>query len=476
MRRFGVAVGGVVLAVGAVGACSSSPDSSPVSRVEEALEDGGSDTYYGSSDGGDGGFLDPTFGSGGQVQTTLSAGNSQIGAAAVQPDGRIVVAGSIVTSTGQSRVIVGRYWSSGALDTTFGTGGTSIVDFGASTDNSGATSLDLQADGKIVVAGVAHDPTTAAFVLAVGRFNGNGSLDGSFGTGGVVRVTFPSSVMSVGASVRVDRTSGKIYAIGSLLGDADGRGKIAVARLTSSGALDTTFGSGGTTATDPDSTREASAVSSVLQSDGKLLVSGLTAQLRAITSEDRNGRFLTLRYKTDGTLDSTFGSGGLVITDFAPGGITASGQSIALQTDGRILVGGPVVATGKRPSFGLARYTTAGALDSSFGIGGKEIVHFGTSTNDVAFAIAVRTDGRIIAVGSSGTSGSKIASLAIGRYWSNGTPDSTFGINGVVLSPFSGTTFGLGSAVAVQTNGAVIAAGRSISGPSYHFALARAVP
>src|SRR5690242_17284696 len=80
MRRFGVVVGCVVLAVGAFGACSSTPDSSPVSRVAEALEDGG-------SDGGDGGSLDPSFGSGGQVQTTLSAGNSQIGAASVQPDG-----------------------------------------------------------------------------------------------------------------------------------------------------------------------------------------------------------------------------------------------------------------------------------------------------------------------------------------------------------------------------------------------------
>jgi uncharacterized delta-60 repeat protein len=297
------------------------------------------------------GALDPSFGSGGRVPT-----DSSPWAVALQPDGRIVVAG-VVSGLFDEFVALARYTASGAPDPSFGSGGEVLTDFGGVFTTKSAT-LALQADGRIVVAGNA----------GLARYTSNGALDPSFGSGGKVLTDFSASALALQADGRI-----VVAGYGGL------------AHYTSNGALDPSFGSGGEVSLD----FSASAVA--LQPDGRIVVAGTRYD-----DVNINAYFALARYTANGTLDSSFGSTGELLTGFSdyPGGAAA----LALQPDGRIVAADMRCdVAGNNDYFWLARYTGSGAPDPSFGSGGEVLTEFGVTAAPIA--LALQPDGQIVVAG-----------------------------------------------------------------------------
>src|SRR5262245_25848258 len=240
----------------------------------------------------------------------------------------------------------------GTLDAGFGTGGRLITTFGGYTD--AARGLAVQPDGKVVAAGWTIGNFGGSFALA--RYDEDGTLDTTFGNGGTVTTSFGGGFQ--GAWSVAVQTDGKIVAAG--LTNKGGLNNLAVARYTSNGTLDTTFGTGGRV-TDNFGGVGAGAVCVGAQPDGEVVVAGWTGTGGAAS-------FALWRYNGNGTLDTGFGTGGRVITDFRDSqGLSVAGVfSVALQPDGRIVAAGDARLDGKY-DFTLARYNSDGTLDASFG-------------------------------------------------------------------------------------------------------------
>ena len=315
------------------------------------------------------GSLDASFGSAGEVTTQFSGTIAQAFSVAIQTDGNIVAAGRALSGTSEttSDFALARYNTNGSLDASFGSAGKVTTDLFGNNDE--AYSVALQADGKIVAAGLAiGSPSSSALV----RYNGDGSLDVTFGSGGKVTTNVPAQAIALQADGRVVTASGT--------------GDFELARYNSDGSLDISFGSGGKVATvffghSPD---HANAIA--IQPDGKIVAAGLVRN----PFED----FGLARYNADGSLDTTFGIGGKVTTDiFSP---EDGAKSIAIQGDGHIVaVGTALVFPG---GFVLARYNRDGSLDVSFGSGGKELPAGGD-----ARAVAIQPDGKIVVAGLAGS-------------------------------------------------------------------------
>src|SRR5262245_22644828 len=270
------------------------------------------------------------------------------------------------------------------------------------------------------------------------------TLDASFGTGGRVTTTIAGNADFVrGVVVQPD---GKIVAAGTALGDFGS--DFAVTRYNSDGTLDTSFGIRGIVTTDFGGNFEG-AWSVALQTDGKIVAAGLTVTNR-ITS------FALARYTSDGTLDASFGTGGRVTTGFPD--VSATGFSVALQPDEKIVVAGWASINGGA-DFALARYDSTGTLDASFGTGGRVVTDFPDSQGlslAAVFSVAVQPDGRIVAAGDGRLDGKYDFTLA--RYDSNGTLDASFGTGGRVITDFGGSDDGA-EAMALQSDGKIVAAG-----------------
>ena len=326
------------------------------------------------------GSLDASFGTGGKVSTavpTYSAG--WITTMAIQPDGKIVVAG-------ESNMA--RYHSDGTLDTSFGVKG--IVSTLAY--NSCIAGLALQPDGKILLSGGCY--TNSGFVLA--RYDSRGNLDQKgFGTSGVVSFTanyqFDAQQESYDVVVQPD---GKI-----LIGSA-GIPQAALYRLNSDGTLDTTFGNGGNTLFD------FPIFAVMLQPDGKIVIAGGTP---TTSNNYYSGDFVVARYNSDGSLDPAFGSSGGVITT-SVGDYHDYATALALQADGKIVVGGETLVYSRKngylnPYFGVVRYDTIGNIDTSFGnrgiatTGSAPILSSTDYVADHLNALALQADGKIVAAG-----------------------------------------------------------------------------
>lgn len=362
------------------------------------------------------GSLDTTFGTGGKVTTDIGTFDDEAFAVAVQANGKIVVAGraSYLIPGGQGSVtadfVIVRYNTDGTLDTSFGTGGKVITDFSSGYD--GATTLAIQSDGKLVAAGYANDISGSDFAIA--RYNANGTLDTSFGTGGKVTTAF--GVLSESINAIAIQTDGKILATGYGNGDnLTGNNDFLLARYNADGSLDTSFGTGGKVRTAIGAIDEA-AFAVAIQSDGKIVAAGLVYYTD--TSQFYRSDFALVRYNTNGTLDTSFGTGGNVTTGIGRvTGAQQSGDDyaygVAIQSDGKIVVVGYTFDPDSR--FALARYNPNGTLDSSFGTGGKVITPVTDGVppiSSAASAVTIQTDGRIVVVGF-GNGGH----LVVVRYW-----------------------------------------------------------
>ena len=267
------------------------------------------------------GELDPSFGSGGKVVTALGTDSDTAYALALQPDGKLVVGGDSNRGSSQTGVdfALVRYTAAGALDTTFGTSGVVLTPIASNGARDSIYALALQAiDGetRIVAAGGEGDFTIA-------RYRDNGALDASFGNGGTVANLFGSTI---GAARAITVTpSGAIAVAGHAQHD------VALAQLTSAGALDPFFGSGGKLTTRVSTTNFDEAQAIAVDTGGKLLVAGWVYE-----GASSAGNFVLLRYLTDGQRDPSFGNAGLVITPVAAGSKADQAMAIAIQDDDRV--------------------------------------------------------------------------------------------------------------------------------------------
>jgi uncharacterized delta-60 repeat protein len=382
------------------------------------------------------GDLDTTFGTGGTTTLDFNGGFDQAKSVVVQPDGKIVVAGVAFNGTNNDFALT-RYNIDGTLDTSFGSSGKVITPVGSGADQ--GHSVVVQSDGKIVVAGVAFNGSNNDFALT--RYNVNGTLDTSFGSSGKV-ITPVGSGADQGYSVVV-QSDGKIVVAGVAFNGTND--DFALTRYNVNGTLDTSFGSSGKVIT-PVGSGADQGFSVVVQSDGKIVVAG-------VAFNGTNDDFALTRYNVNGTLDTSFGSSGKVITPVGSG--ADQGYSVVVQPDGKIVVAG--VAFNGTNDFALTRYNIDGTLDTSFGSSGKVITPVGSGA-DQGYSVVVQPDGKIVVAGVAfnGTNDD----FALTRYNIDGTLDTSFGSSGKVITPVgSGADQGYG--VAVQPDGKIVLAGQS---------------
>src|SRR6266571_3983905 len=257
------------------------------------------------------GALDPSFGSGGIVVTDFNGSIDDAAfAVAVQPDGKVLAAGYVFLSAATNYdFALARYLPDGSLDPSFGTNGKVATDFHGSTDV--ARAVALQPDGKIVVAGYALRLDGPAFDFALARYNADGSLDASFGVDGRVVTDFSAGggifANNDGASSAALQSDGKIVVAGASTHELTFQ-DFAMARYNPDGSLDASFGNGGKAELSFFNNADIDFISGVaLQPDGKIVVAGIT------TTATRD--FALARYDADGRLDLTFGVNGKVVTD-----------------------------------------------------------------------------------------------------------------------------------------------------------------
>jgi len=225
------------------------------------------------------------------------------------------------------------------------------------------------------------------------------------------------------------------------------------------GDLDLSFGNGGKVTTNFGAL-SGEAENVAIQSDGKIVAVGLAY-------DGQNQHFALARYNTDGSLDTTFGMGGKVVTYI---NTIARAYAVAIQSDGKIVAAGYSISTSGN-DFALARYNTNGSLDTTFGTGGIVLAPF--IGVQIAYAVAIQPDGKIVAAGTYYVGFDYETNFALMRFNTNGSLDTSFGTGGVVITGFNSNNSDEAYAVAIQSDGKIVAAGISASGTSYDFALAR---
>lgn len=323
----------------------------------------------------------------------------------------------------------------GSLDGGFGSGGK------LTSASSAARAVALQADGRIVVVGG----------KTLSRFNADGTPDTSFGTAGRVTVVMGGGSFEALETVAV-QADGRIVVAGHTSTPPSLVQDFTLQRFNADGSLDPTFGIGGKVLTDFTGTEDA-ANAMVIQSDGKLVVAGITI-LGTGASADED--MAVARYLSDGMLDPAFGTGGKTTINVA--GKADFGYAVALQADGRIVVAGRVgVDGGSDPDFGLVRLTTTGQLDASFGSAGRAQIEFAANTWDEAWDLAIQADGRIITAGYARIGATQ--QYAVMRLNGDGSLDTTFDLDG---KSSTGLTTGenFGRALALQADGSLIVIGQ----------------
>lgn len=398
-----------------------------------------------SSAQADPGSLDPTFGKDGIVTTAIGSRGSAAWAVAIQPNGKIISAGVSQEAGGPTEFALTRHNADGSPDTTFGSDGVVTTAIGSGAK---ASSIALQSDGKIVVAGEGSGDRVE---FAIARYMPDGSLDPSFGAGGVV-TTAVGDYSS--ASAVVLQPDGKIIAAGTTLASDAGFQPLddfAVVRYNPSGSLDPSFGSGGVVRTDFNATEDFGNAAA-LQLNGAIVVAGRSEGLPT------GSVFALARYNPDGSLDSSFGSGGKVRTAFKSG--YADANAVGLQPDGKI------VAAGYDSGFALARYNPDGSLDSSFGAQGKVTTTFHLDGN--AQALVLQEDGKILAAGWRLSNGGSTSDFSVARYLARGSLDRYFGRQGKVTTSID-SRLAWATDLALQSDGKIVTVGAGGGG----FALVR---
>jgi len=386
------------------------------------------------------GQLDASFASGGIFATTTT--KSTANAVAIQSDGKIVVAGTGLLGDNFSDALI-RLNTDGSLDTSFGTGGVANVPPPGGGNTFGFLALAIERDGRIVAA-AANFASTGA-IVQVARVETNGTLDTSFGSGGFTSSTAIPFVTSGALALQPD---GKVVVAAGVM-----------ARFTATGQLDTTFGNGGIA-----SLVNSTPTQIALQSNGRLLVASGEAARLVFQAQPAAQPGTISRYYSNGSLDTTFGSAGTVAS-------VAAASALLLQPDGKIVVAGALTSKLNVPptvndvGFGIVRYSPNGAIDRTFGNGGVAIADFGVNAPvSGAFAVAIQTNGDLVAAGAASgklVSNSVTSSFGLARFTSSGQLDTSFGKGGTVITTVASGQFSWITGLAIQSDGKIVAAGTS---------------
>ena len=364
--------------------------------------------------GAQAGQLDASFGTGGIVTTDFGNQiNSNIATASavtIQSDGKILVCGGIPSGTGFPVAAIARYNTDGSLDSTFGSSGIVVT-----SNLAPPGAITVQSDGKIVVAG-----PTGGLEINVARYTSAGSLDPTFGTGGIFTTGLELGSFSTVSTVVIQPDGKILVADGILL------------RLLANGQIDSSFGTAGVA-----SVIGSSAGALALLPGGKILVSS------GISS------FIS-RYKSNGSLDTTFAINGQLAS---PGPANA----LLLLNTGDFVVNGSLTSslTGPTTGFAVSRYLGMGVTDGSFATHGGVVTPVPGFSTVSASGLNVQSSGDIVAAGTATVNFTTVA-FALARYTSAGKLDTTFGSNGTVTTSF-GTTSLSAPGLAIQADGKIVA-------------------
>lgn len=417
------------------------------------------------------GTLDPTLNFTGKRTIDYGGGAVDAGrGVAVQPDGKIIVVGKAGRNTTNPNEDFGimRFNADGVLDTSFGTGGFVRTDFGFS-DDEGATGVALQPDGKIVVVGTDQrnliDIRSPSF--AVARYNANGTLDTSFnGTGKrVIPFDTPGQNVSSEANAVVIRPNGKILVVGVV----DGSSTFATRNDFALAQLN----SNGSldTSFGPDHTGRVETDFSRTEDVAKAVALQSDGRAVVVGCATTFGtyNFAVSRYNVDGSVES------VGTYDFNGGDDFATG--VAIQPDGKVLLGGHARSSRGDRDFAVLRLNADLNPDNSFGAAGKALADFGTST-DAAEALVLQSDGKIVLVGSTVCCNFGPTDFGLVRFNPNGSLDTPFGPYGdaVALTGFSGFNPDSAFAVTLDGDGRLVTAGTAFVPGDDDYALTRWCP
>lgn len=352
------------------------------------------------------GFPDPAFGTNGAVLTTAS-NKSNLGMDMArkcypQVDGKLLL---VIEFNGKTMIT--RRLANGNIDPSYAQGGYSEI---VNTNN---CSSAMQADGKILVSGIALNGRD----ILLARYNVNGTLDQGFGNQGISIADLGSQTEYIG-SIAVN-ADGMIYTGGSIT--QGGITKFALARFMPSGQFDPSFGQNGIKVTGFDN--NPSYISSLaIASDGKIIALGTI-------SSGEGGNYGIVKYKTDGTLDESFNGSGMLRSPLNNHNL---GISLAVSSDGKIYAGGDGNDENGFHHFQITRYNADGTIDLTYNNGqGNNLVGFGDSFDQLT-SIRLLPDGKLLAAGVTNLKASY--DVEITRLNNDGTLDIGFGINGLTTS------------------------------------------
>jgi uncharacterized delta-60 repeat protein len=391
------------------------------------------------------GDFDKTFGGDGVVTYPISYGDECVfkTGVALQKDGKIVVMSN--TYNGENcDIVVLRYNSDGTLDNTFDEDGIVTYNSGANDSSNGVA---IQQDGKIVVVGSTYNGTN--YDTLVLRYNSDGTLDSTFDEDGIVTYNSGANDSSNGVAIQQD---GKIVVVGNGY-DADRN--IVISRYNIDGTLDNTFGIGGIITYNDSSICTGRDINYcqgngiALKQDGKIVVVGT----------GMNGAYFdvfVLRFESNGTLDNTFGTNGVVTYQ----GISDGGSAVAIQPDGKIVLVGESHRKTIFYDVLILRYNNNGTLDATFG--GDGVVKYRGMTDHTGNGVTIQIDGKIVVIGSGRKTDTDLLVL---RYNSDGTLDTTFGGDGVVTYSSTANSHEIGYGVVIQQDEKIVITGNMIKEP-----------
>lgn len=360
------------------------------------------------------GTLDPSFGNNGMVTTAFGDQSALAYGMTIQPDGKIIAVGAEKDTTSQDWTIaVARYDTDGALDASFGTGGKTLFSTDATME--WAHAVTVRPDGKILVAGESN------FRPFIAQLTSDGALDASFSGDGKVVITSSPDCNVNGMVLQQD---GKILLAGGFTVGV--YFEACVWRVDDQGSLDPSFGGTGRVLTDlPGIAERYYAITA--QNDGRIIAAG------SISSSLYDNGFAVARYNTDGTLDLTFSGDGIFTHD--AGGQSEAFYDVAVQPDGRVVAAG---FSGAYASFTVLRFNADGSTDTSFD--GDGAAHCSLGSSGTARAMALQPDGRILLAGirNAGNTGQ----FAVARFTTNGAVDASFNSTGYVYTNIPGPNYG----------------------------------
>lgn len=375
--------------------------------------------------------LNPSFGVNGfaLLANKVPGLDLRLESAALQTDGKLVVAGTIVksaTDPNRSDFLIARLNKNGSLDSPFGVNGMTTVDLSGYED--AASSVAITAEGKIIVAGRAEDESGNA-ALALVQLNGNGSLDASFGRSGKAVVNLAEASEATAIAVQKD---GKIIVGGFIYTN---NSDFLLLRFKKDGTLDRSFGKNGIATQDFEQGFDLIA-SIAIQNDGKILAGG-----------DTEAGFPLVRYNANGQPDRSFGKNGrvVIVDKKSPFGSTGYIRGIGIQSDGKIVAGYGLSGTARK-TFGVACIKPNGIIDVSFGKKGIATTDFGLYAEGVN-SIALQPNGKIIAGGMVRKTANRSNQygvsnddwdFALARFNPDGKADASFGDKGKLLTTYVG--------------------------------------